>query len=56
MEALVAYAAGIDKQKRVAKSRLAVAMRDLMLPLFLRKAADDHGTDWIYDFEAPWTP
>lgn len=56
VEALVAYAAGIDKQKRVAKSRLAVAMRDLMLPVFLRRAAGDRSTDWIFDFEAPWVP
>ncbi|MFF0270468.1 FAD-dependent oxidoreductase [Kribbella sp. NPDC004536] len=51
-EALVAYATGIDKQKRVSKSRIAVAIRDLMLPIFLRKAAGDHSTDWIFDYEA----
>jgi len=51
VEALVAYAASIDKQKRVARSRFAVMMRDLMLPMFLRKAARDHSTDWIFDYD-----
>ena len=50
-EAVVAYATGIDKQKRVATSRIAVAMRDLMLPVFLRRAARDRSTDWIFDHE-----
>ncbi|MBM7520040.1 FAD-dependent monooxygenase [Nocardioides nitrophenolicus] len=53
-EALVAYAAGIDKQKRVARSRVAIAMRDLMLPIFLRKAGSDRRTDWIFDYDVPW--
>lgn len=55
VETLVAYAAGIDKQKRVARSRVAVALRDLMLPVFLRKAAGDRSTDWIYDYDVRWT-
>jgi 2-polyprenyl-6-methoxyphenol hydroxylase-like FAD-dependent oxidoreductase len=55
-EKLVAYAAAIDKQKRVARSRIAVTIRDLMLPIFLRKAADDHSSDWIFDYDVPWTP
>jgi 2-polyprenyl-6-methoxyphenol hydroxylase-like FAD-dependent oxidoreductase len=55
VEALVAYAAGIDKQKRVSRSRFAVMMRDLMLPMFLRKAARDHSTDWIFDYDVTRT-
>ncbi|MDX2969639.1 FAD-dependent oxidoreductase [Kribbella solani] len=53
-EKLVAYAAGIDKQKRVSKSRLSVAIRDLMLPIFLRKAGADHRNDWIFDYDVPF--
>jgi 2-polyprenyl-6-methoxyphenol hydroxylase-like FAD-dependent oxidoreductase len=54
-EAVVAYAARIDKQKRVAKGRVGVALRDALLPIFLRKAARDARNDWVYAFEVPET-
>lgn len=53
-EAVVAYATSIDKQKRVTTSRVGVAIRDAMLPLFLRKAAGDARHDWIFDYAVPW--
>ncbi|RNL62472.1 FAD-dependent monooxygenase [Nocardioides marmoriginsengisoli] len=53
-EAVVACAAGIDKQKRVTKSRIGVALRDAMLPMFLRRAGSDARHDWIYDYDVPW--
>ena len=53
-EAVVAYAAAIDKQKRVTTSRVGIAIRDAMLPLFLRKVAGDARHDWIYDYAVPW--
>lgn len=55
-EAMVAYAAAIDKQKRVTTSRVGIAIRDAMLPMFLRKAAGDARHDWIYDHAVPWEP
>jgi len=53
-ERVVAHAANIDKQKRVTKGRVGIAIRDAMLPMFLRKVAGDTRHDWIYDFRAPW--
>ncbi|WP_448005194.1 FAD-dependent oxidoreductase [Agromyces bauzanensis] len=54
VEAVVGYARAINKQKRVTKSRLGIAMRDAMLPMFLRKAADDTRNDWLYNHEIAW--
>lgn len=54
VEEVVAYAAAIDKQKRVTTSRVGIALRDAMLPMFLRKAAGDSRNDWIYDHVEPW--
>ena len=48
-EAVVGYARAINKQKRVTKSRLGIAIRDAMLPMFLKKARDDTRNDWLYD-------
>lgn len=53
-EAVVGYAQAINKQKRVTKSRLGIAIRDAMLPLFLRKAADDTRNDWLYNHRIAW--
>ena len=53
-EAVVGYARAINKQKRVTKSRLGIAIRDAMLPMFLRKAADDTRNDWLYNHEIAW--
>ncbi|HWI30438.1 MAG TPA: FAD-dependent monooxygenase [Microbacterium sp.] len=53
-EAVVRYARRIDSQKRVTKSRLGIAIRDWMMPRFLRNAADDTRNDWLYNHEIPW--
>ena len=48
-DAVVRYARAINAQKRVTKSRLGVAIRDAMMPMFLRRAADDTRNDWLYN-------
>ncbi|KQR17458.1 NAD(P)/FAD-dependent oxidoreductase [Cellulomonas sp. Leaf334] len=48
-DAVVKYARAIDAQKRVTKSRLGVAIRDAMMPVFLRRAAHDARNDWLYN-------
>ena len=53
-EAVVGYAQAINKQKRVTKSRLGIAIRDAMLPMFLKKARDDTRNDWLYNHEIAW--
>lgn len=53
-EAVVGYARAINRQKRVTKSRLGIAIRDAMLPMFLRKARDDTRNDWLYNHEIAW--
>lgn len=52
--AVAKYARAIDARKRVTKSRFGIAMRDRMMPLFLKKAADDTRNDWLYNAEIPW--
>jgi 2-polyprenyl-6-methoxyphenol hydroxylase-like FAD-dependent oxidoreductase len=47
---VVDYARKINSQKRVSKSRVAVAIRDAMLPLFLKRAANDQSNDWLYNY------
>jgi 2-polyprenyl-6-methoxyphenol hydroxylase-like FAD-dependent oxidoreductase len=47
---VVEYARKINGQKRVSKSRVAVAIRDAMLPLFLKRAANDRSNDWLYNY------
>jgi len=54
-EAVVGYAQAINRQKRVTRSRLGIAVRDAMLPMFLRKAADDTRNDWLYNHEIDWS-
>ena len=51
---VVGYARAINRQKRVTKTRLGIAVRDAMLPSFLRKAADDTRNDWLYNHEIAW--
>ncbi len=53
-EAVVGYARSVDRRKRVTRSRLGIAIRDAMLPMFLRKARDDTRNDWLYDHEVRW--
>ena len=47
---VVEYARKINSQKRVSKSRVGVAIRDAMLPLFLKRAANDRSNDWLYNY------
>jgi 2-polyprenyl-6-methoxyphenol hydroxylase-like FAD-dependent oxidoreductase len=47
---VVDYARKINSQKRVSKSRVAIAIRDAMLPLFLKRAANDRSNDWLYNY------
>ena len=47
---VVNYARKINSQKRVSKSRVAVAIRDAMLPMFLKRAANDRSNDWLYNY------
>jgi 2-polyprenyl-6-methoxyphenol hydroxylase-like FAD-dependent oxidoreductase len=47
---VVDYARKINSQKRVSKSRVALAIRDAMLPLFLKRAANDRSNDWLYNY------
>ncbi|MEV4686033.1 FAD-dependent oxidoreductase [Microbacterium sp. LWH3-1.2] len=53
-EAVVGYAQAINRHKRVTKSRLGIAIRDAMLPMFLRKARDDTRNDWLYNHQVEW--
>ena len=53
-DAVVKYARVINGQKRVSKSRLAIAMRDRMMPFFLRMAASDTRNAWLYDYVIDW--
>jgi len=52
-EAIVRYAREINSRKRVTKSRLGMAIRDAMMPLFLRRAASDTRNDWVYGYRVP---
>lgn len=53
VERVVAYAAAIDRQKKTGGNRFAVAIRDLLLPLFLRNATRDTRYDWVFDYALP---
>ena len=53
-EAVATYARAIDSQKRVTKSRLGIAIRDWMMPRFLKNAADDTRNDWLYNHQIVW--
>lgn len=47
---VVNYARKINSQKRVSKSRVGMAIRDAMLPMFLKGAANDRSNDWLYNY------
>jgi 2-polyprenyl-6-methoxyphenol hydroxylase-like FAD-dependent oxidoreductase len=53
-EAVVRHARTISDQKKTTDSRLAMAVRDLMLPFFLRRAATDASQSWLYDYHVDW--
>jgi 2-polyprenyl-6-methoxyphenol hydroxylase-like FAD-dependent oxidoreductase len=54
VEEVVAYARKISKQKTVTTSRLAIAIRDAMLPLFLRGAMTDTRNNALYNHVVAW--
>lgn len=54
VEKIVRYAQVINAQKRVTKSRAGVAIRDALMPLFLRRAARDERNDWLYNHSIAW--
>ena len=51
---VVTYARVIDSRKGVTKSRLGIAIRDWMMPKFLKNAADDIRNDWLYNHRIVW--
>lgn len=53
-EEVVAYARAVNRHKRVTKSRLGIALRDALLPRFLRNAASDTRNDHLYNHVIPW--
>ena len=53
-EAIVRYARALNAQKRVTKSKLGIAIRDWMMPRFLKNAANDTRNDWLYNHQIRW--
>lgn len=53
-EDIVAYARAIGRQKTVSSSKLAVLVRDALLPLFLRGAMKDTRNNHLYNHTIPW--
>jgi len=53
-EEVVKYSRAIGRQKSTSGSRLAVAMRDLMLPLFLRNATQNTRNNHLYNHRVAW--
>lgn len=53
-EEVVAYSRAIGRQKAPGGSRLAVALRDVMLPLFLRNATKNTRNNHLYNHTIAW--
>ncbi|MFK4731329.1 FAD-dependent monooxygenase [Agromyces mediolanus] len=53
VEAVVAYARKLGRQKQGGGSRFATAVRDLMLPVFLKNAMNDTRNDHLYAYRVP---
>jgi hypothetical protein len=53
--AMVEYARKINARKRAPANGFAMAVRDLMLPAFLRRAARDAQANWVYDWPSDWS-
>jgi 2-polyprenyl-6-methoxyphenol hydroxylase-like FAD-dependent oxidoreductase len=53
-ETVVAYARKISDQKKTSSSRLAMAVRDFLLPIFLRRVVSDTTQNWMYDYQIDW--
>jgi 2-polyprenyl-6-methoxyphenol hydroxylase-like FAD-dependent oxidoreductase len=54
VEQVVRYAQEITRRKTISRNPLSMLARDALLPLFLRRAATDTTTRWLYDIEIPW--
>lgn len=54
VERIVGYARAVDRNKRVMRSRVSMALRDAMLPLFLRNAMRDRRNDDLYLHHVEW--
>jgi 2-polyprenyl-6-methoxyphenol hydroxylase-like FAD-dependent oxidoreductase len=54
VEEIVKYARAVDARKRVTKSRIGIAIRDALMPMFLKKATDDTTNDWLYNHTVDW--
>lgn len=52
--AIAEYARAINARKRAPGNAVAAKLRDLMLPMFLRRAADDTRLNWVYDWPSQW--
>ena len=55
-EEVVAYSRALSRQKTVTSSRIAVLIRDALLPLFLRNARKDTRNNHLYDHTIPEAP
>lgn len=53
-EQVVAYGQEISKRKKISRNPVAVLARDALLPIFLRKAANDTRVNWLYDHRTRW--
>lgn len=53
-EEVVKYARAVNRNKRVTTSRLGIALRDAMLPRFLRNASSDTRNDHLYNHVVHW--
>lgn len=53
VEAVVAYARKLGRQKQGGSSRFATAVRDVMLPIFLRNATRDTRNNHLYAYRVP---
>lgn len=53
--AIVEYAQKINEQKRAPANGIAMAFRDLLLPMFLRRAARDAQANWVYEWQGEWS-
>jgi len=54
VEKVIRYARSIDSHKRAPKSRIGIALRDTVTPIFLRKAATDTRNAWLFDHPVDW--
>lgn len=54
VEEVVTYSRSIGRQKTAPRSRLGLAVRDALLPLFLRGAMTDTRNNHLYNHVVPW--